>query len=103
MPRIPLVRFAFLLITFFRLSRPRMPKTNMPRYVACWTEDDGIYFCGHQHETVTDALKCLVPDGGSFIRALENGESRSLNESEYQEFVDALKTVPWGRENRLLT
>jgi len=91
------VLFAFLLVTFFRLRRPRVPGPDMPlRYAACWTEDDGIYFCGHHHVTVTEAINCLVPYGGSFIRAVENGKSRSLNESEYQEFLIALKTMSWS-------
>jgi hypothetical protein len=71
------------------------PSTNesRPRYIACWTEDDGIYFCGHEHETIAESMKCLVPDGGSFIRAFEAGVSRSLNEAEDKEFLAALSTM----------
>jgi hypothetical protein len=47
-------------------------------YVACWTEDDGIYYCGHTHLDVRDAMNCLVPDGGSFIRAYDSGPSAPL-------------------------
>lgn len=28
-------------------------------YLSCWTEDDGIHSCGHEHESVKDALKVL--------------------------------------------
>ena len=66
------------------------------RYVACWTEDDGIYCCGHQHKTIADAMKCLVPDGGNFIRAYEAGASRSLNDQEFLHFLQALRTMPWS-------
>jgi hypothetical protein len=80
------------------------------RYLACWTEDDGIYSCGHpgssasavfacwgdhEHESVADAMKCLVPDGRSFIRACESGVSRSLNEVETACFLVALADMPW--------
>ena len=65
---------------------------NIPdvRYLACWTEDDGIYSC--EHESVAGAMKCLVPDGRSFIRACESGAFRSLNETEFAFFLVALST-----------
>jgi hypothetical protein len=72
------------------------------RYVSCWTEDDGIYFCGHDHKSVAEAMKCLVRDGGGFIRACDAGVFRSLNEGEFVEFVEALKQMPWrSHEMRL--
>jgi hypothetical protein len=67
----------------------------MVRYLACWTEDDGIYSCGHAHESVADAMRCLVPDGRSFIRACESGVFRSLNEGEFACFLVALSDMPW--------
>ena len=71
--------------------------SNIPdvRYLACWTEDDGIYSCGHEHESVADAMRCLVPDGRSFIRACESGVFRSLNEVETACFLLALGDMPW--------
>ncbi len=71
--------------------------TNIPdvRYLACWTEDDGIYSCGHEHESVAEAMKCLVPDGRSFIRACESGRFRSLNDGEFVAFLAALSEMPW--------
>jgi hypothetical protein len=72
------------------------------RYVSCWTEDDGVYFCGHDHKSVAEAMNCLVRDGGGFIRACEDGVFRSLNEGEFVEFVEALKEMPWrSHEMRL--
>ena len=65
-------------------------------YVACWTEDDGIYACIHEHESVSDAMKCLVPDGGCFVRAIEAGILRSLNEAESIDFLRALGSMPWS-------
>src|SRR5579864_1240197 len=53
---------------------------NIPdvHYVACWTENDGVYCCGHTHPGVREAMNCLVPDGRSFIRAYDAGVYRSL-------------------------
>jgi hypothetical protein len=64
-------------------------------YFACFTEDDGVYSCGHYHLTVRDAMNCLVPDGGSFIRAWDRGLSRSLNDREFIDFMEGLQTMPW--------
>jgi hypothetical protein len=64
-------------------------------YLACWTEDDGIYSCGHEHGSVADAMRCLVPDGRSFIRACESGAFRSLDEGEFATFLAALTEMPW--------
>lgn len=69
-------------------------------YVACWTEDDGIFGCMHEHPSVRDAMNCLVPDGGSFIRACEAGIFRSLNEAEFIDFMEALLHMPWSPPNR---
>jgi hypothetical protein len=68
---------------------------NSTYYISCWTEDDGIYSCGHEHGSVVDAMQCLVPDGRSFIRACESGVFRSLNETETGVFLVALKQMPW--------
>ncbi len=64
-------------------------------YLACRVGDDGIYSCGHEHESVADAMHCLVPDGGEFIRACESGAFRSLNEREFVTFLAALREMPW--------
>ncbi len=71
--------------------------TSQRFYLACWTEDDGIYSCGHEHESVADAMRCLVPDGRSFIRACESGGvgTRLLNEGEFAAFLVALSKMPW--------
>jgi len=64
-------------------------------YAICWVGDGGIYSCGHEHGSVADAMHCLVPDGGDFIRACESGVFRSLNECEFVSFLVALKEMPW--------
>ena len=64
-------------------------------YLACWTDDDGIYWCGHEHRSVADAMKCLVPDGRSFLRACESGAYRSLNDGEFADFLVSLPGMPW--------
>jgi len=69
-------------------------------FVACWTEDDGIHFCGHSHLVVRDAMNCLVPDGGSFIRAYDAGEFRSLTNREFIDFLEALQEMPWSWRNK---
>ncbi len=66
-------------------------------YVACWTEDDGIYSCGHEHESIREALQCVVPEGRSFIRACESGVFRSLNDTEFGYFLVALREARGGR------
>jgi hypothetical protein len=65
-------------------------------YVVCFTEDDGIYYCGHLHKTVAEAMSCLVPDGGTFIRSYEEGVSRSLDPREFIDFLEALGVMPWS-------
>jgi hypothetical protein len=69
-------------------------------YLACWTEDNGVYSCVHKHTTVQDAMKCLIPDGGCFIRANEKGTFRSLNDAEYMDFSVALLNMPWRAVKR---
>ena len=69
-------------------------------YVACWTEDDGIYFCGHEHAKVADAMNCLVPDGGSFLRAHDSGGFRSLDNKEFIDFLESLGGMPWNWRNK---
>jgi len=69
-------------------------------YVACWTEDDGVYSCGHTHPNVREAMKCLIPDGGSFIRAYDAGVCRSLTNREFIDFLEALQDMPWSWRNK---
>ena len=69
-------------------------------YFACFTEDDGVYSCGHSHLTVREAMNCLVPDGGSFIRACDDGVFRSLNDREFIDFLEQLENMPWSWRNR---
>ena len=58
-------------------------------YVACWTEDDGVHSCGCHHPTIAAALRCLTPDGSTFIRAWDKdkGVLRSLNDDELGTFI----------------
>lgn len=76
---------------------------NIPNiwYVACFSEDDGIYSCDHKHPTVAEAMHCIVPDGGSFIRAVDAGVFRSLNEHEYIDFLEQLGKMPWSCKGAL--
>jgi hypothetical protein len=70
------------------------------KYVACFTEDDGVYSCGHLHPTIREAMNCLVPDGGSFIRAHDAGALRSLTNREFIDFLESLEQMPWSRRSR---
>jgi hypothetical protein len=69
-------------------------------YVACFTKDDGVYSCGHLHPSVRDAMNCLVPDGGSFIRAFDVGVFRSLDPKEWIDFLESLPQMPWSWRNK---
>jgi hypothetical protein len=75
---------------------PNIPETT---YIACFTEDDGVYSCGHEHTSIAEAMNCLVPDGGSFIRACEAGVFRSLNDEEFFQFELWLREMPWSSQN----
>jgi hypothetical protein len=67
------------------------------RYVVCWTEIDGIYWCGHKHATIGDAMSCIIPDGRHFVRAWEHGTTRSLNDAEIIVFLSESWRVPRER------
>jgi hypothetical protein len=51
----------------------------------------------HEHESVADAMQCLVPDGRSFLRACESRVYRSLNDTEFAYFLVALSEMPGGK------
>jgi len=74
---------------------------NIPdiRYTACFTEDDGIHSCGHKHRSIAEAMICLIPDGGSFIRAYDSGVFRSLTNRELIDFLESLGKMPWSWRN----
>jgi hypothetical protein len=55
--------------------------------------DDGVYFCGHSHLVVRDAMNCLVPDGGSFI-AHDDWYLPVFDEREFVDFFESLKEMP---------
>jgi hypothetical protein len=74
--------------------------TSEIRYAACFTEDDGVYSCGHLHTTIREAMNCLVPDGGSFIRAYDAGNFRSLSNREFIDFLESLEQMPWSRRRK---
>jgi len=74
--------------------------TTEIKYVACFTATDGVYACEHLHPTVRDAMNCLVPDGGSFIRAHDAGIFRSLTNQEFIDFLESLPQMPWSRLSR---
>jgi hypothetical protein len=44
-------------------------------------------------------MNCLVPDGGSFIRAYDAGAFRSLDPREFIDFLEALETMAWSWRN----
>jgi hypothetical protein len=72
------------------------PTTPEIKYVACFTQDDGVYSCEHLHPSVREAMNCLVPNGGSFIRALDAGVFRSLTNREFIDFLESLQEMPWS-------
>ena len=68
-------------------------------YVACFTADEGVYSCGHNHGTVREAMECLIPDGRGFLRAHDNGVFRSLDNQELIDFLESLPEMPWSACN----
>ena len=76
-----------------------MLSVHMVHYAACFSEDDGIYSCGHLHPSVRDAMNCLVTDGGGFIRAYDAGGFRPLTNGEFIDFLEALGKMPWSRRH----
>jgi hypothetical protein len=71
-------------------------------YAVCWVEGGSIYSCGHEHESIADAMTCLAPRSGEFIRACESGIYRSLNEREVVTFLTALRDMPWMSPRMIL-
>ena len=59
-------------------------------YEACWTENDGMWSCGCGHKTIREAVGCMTRDGRSFVRAIQNGVTRFLNDDEFPDFLQAL-------------
>lgn len=47
-------------------------------------------------------MDCLVPNGGSFLRALDAGVSRSLNDREFIDFLEALQEMPWRSKEKAM-
>jgi hypothetical protein len=64
-------------------------------YEICWVGEDGLYGCGHEHPSVADAARHMVPDSGSFLRAFESGVYRPLNDREFIDFLESLGNMPW--------
>ena len=44
-------------------------------------------------------MNCLVPDGGSFVRAYDAGVLRPLTNGEFIDFLEALEKMPWNWRN----
>ena len=45
------------------------------------------------HITIAGAMRCMVPDGRSFVRAVQDGATRSLDDDEMKEFMAELGKV----------
>ncbi|HZS29313.1 MAG TPA: hypothetical protein VFB76_18960 [Candidatus Angelobacter sp.] len=41
-------------------------------------------------------MYCLIPTGGSFIRAFDAGVFRSLDNGELIDFLESLPAMPWS-------
>lgn len=59
-----------------------------------------FFSCGHSHLVVREARNCLVPDGGSFMRAYDAGAFRSFTNREFIDFLEALQEMPWSWRNK---
>jgi hypothetical protein len=45
-------------------------------------------------------MECLIPTGGSFIRAYDAGVYRSLESREWIDFLESLPEMPWSSRYR---
>jgi ribulose bisphosphate carboxylase small subunit len=63
------------------------------RFVACWVIQNRMYCCEHEHSTLSDVMSCLRQHPSSFIRVLEYGETRSLNDREWKQYVGLLSQM----------
>ena len=52
-------------------------------FVTIWSDHGNIVDCGHQHSTVGEAESCTSRLDAS-VRAIEDGEERSLNDEEME-------------------
>jgi len=41
-------------------------------------------------------MNCLVPNGGSFIRAHDSGVCRSVTNREFIDLLESLQEMPWS-------
>ena len=63
------------------------------RFVACWVANNRMYCCEHEHENLPEVLPCLRQHPASFIRVVEYGETRSLNDREWRQYVGLLSQI----------
>ena len=67
-------------------------------YVAYWSDDKVAILCGHQHNTVAEAVACIQSADGS-VKAFSDGQERPLTNEEKDEMVRALLLL-YGRAKK---
>ncbi|MBV9086181.1 MAG: hypothetical protein JOY79_01735 [Acidobacteriaceae bacterium] len=60
------------------------------RFVACWLVQNRMHSCLHEHGCLKEVLPCLRQHPSAFIRVIEHGETRSLNDREWKQYVSLL-------------
>ena len=63
------------------------------RFVACWVLQNRMHSCEHEHGTINEVLPCLRQHPSAFIRVIEYGETRSLNDREWKQYVGLLSQI----------
>lgn len=63
------------------------------RFVACWVVQNRMHSCEHEHASINDVIACLRQHPSAFIRVIEYGETRSLNDREWKQYVGLLSQI----------
>jgi hypothetical protein len=52
-----------------------------------------MHSCEHEHSSINDVIPCLRQHPSAFIRVIEYGEARSLNDREWKQYVGLLSQI----------
>lgn len=74
-------------------STPVSPNVNI-HFEGCWTHSWSHHRCFHEHQTLIEAARCVMPTGaGWYVIAVENGTPRQLRSTE-EEIVNRFRFGP---------
>lgn len=81
-----------------RTDSTKVGHRSKTHYVACWSEEKLTILCGHQHETVAQAVACIQSADGS-VKAFTDGHERSMTNTEKDGMLRALLDL-YGRAKK---